>query len=55
MKLLIAAALLMALTLAGCGYRPSTAECFSFVEGDSPCSFTPVSSEHWKVIYDEAR
>ena len=54
MKLLTATGLLMAVSLAGCGYRPSTAECFSFVKGDSPCTFTPVSSQHWEVVYDDA-
>ncbi|GGB30013.1 MULTISPECIES: hypothetical protein [Rhodobacterales] len=51
---LLTAALLMAVTLAGCGYQPSTAECFSFAPTDGPCTFTPVNSEHWKVVsYDD--
>ncbi|NVK58352.1 MAG: hypothetical protein HWE26_22420 [Alteromonadaceae bacterium] len=56
MKLITATALLMAVTLAGCGYQPSTAKCFNFAPTDQPCTFTPVSgAQPWQeVVYDGA-
>jgi len=54
-RFLFLAALLATAVLAGCGYRPSTAKCFNYVAGPSPCTFTPVSSAApWGEVIDEA-
>lgn len=48
------AALMITLALAGCAdYRPSAARCFSLLEGEAPCDFTPVSAGGYAVIVSE--